>query len=112
MVTQTVLCYHCGSAAIIRFGFQNNRQRYKCHACSKTSCANKGSNAYDETLKVQILAAYHERGSMRAMTRIFGVSRNTALAWLKKAAQLPPLKKTLAKANAALEEDAGESQEV
>ena len=99
MVIQTVLCYHCGSADIIRFGFQNNRQRYKCHACSKTSCANKGSNAYDETLKVQILAAYHERGSMRAMTRIFGVSRNTVLAWLKKS-----------RAVAALEEDAGESQ--
>lgn len=35
---------------------------------------------------------------MRAMTRIFGVNRNTVLVWLKKAAQLPPLKTTLVKA--------------
>ncbi len=101
MVTQAVFCYHCGSADIIRFGFQNGRQRYKCHACSKTSRANKGSNAYDEAAKAQILAAYHERGSMRAMTRIFGVSRNTVLAWLKKS-------RTVAIA----QEDVGESQEV
>ena len=44
----------------------------------------KGSNAYDEGRKAEILAAYHERKSMRAMARIFGVSRNTVLAWLKK----------------------------
>ncbi len=70
MVTQAVSCYHCNSTDIIRFGFQNNRQRYKCRACGKTSRANEGSNAYDEATKAQILAAYHERRSLRAMTRI------------------------------------------
>lgn len=84
MVTQTVICYHCNSQNIIRFGHQNGRQRYKCHDCGKTSRANKGSNAYDEDTKAQILAAYHERGSLRAMTRIFGVAPNTVLSWLKK----------------------------
>lgn len=84
MVTQTVSCYHCGSTDIIRFGFQNGRQRYKCRTCGKTSRANKGSNAYSEERKSEILAAYHERGSLRAMTRIFGVSASTVLLWLKK----------------------------
>ena len=101
MVTQTVLCYHCGSIDLIRFGTQNGRQRYKCKGCGKTSCENKGSNAYPEERKAEILAAYHERGSMRAMTRIFGVNRNTVLAWLKKSRE-----------TAALEEDAGKSQQV
>lgn len=99
MVTQTVLCYHCGSADLIRFGFQNKRQRYKCRACGKTSRENKGSNAYDETRKAEILAAYHERGSLRAMTRIFGVASSTVLIWLKKSRE-----------PAVLEEDAGEGQ--
>ncbi len=84
---------------MIRFGFQNGRQRYRCRTCGKTSRDNKGSNAYDETVKAQILAAYHERGSLRAMKRIFGVSPNTVIAWLKKAANLPPLKKTLLEEN-------------
>ena len=99
MVTLTLTCSHCSSTDLIRFGHHNNKQRYRCKGCGKTSRENKGSAAYDETTKAQILAAYHERGSMRAMTRIFGVSRNTVLAWLKKAASLPPLKKTLVKAS-------------
>ena len=100
MVTETLACYHCGSINLIRFGHHNNRQRYRCKDCGKTSRENKGSNAYDETTKAQILAAYHERGSLRAMTRIFGVSRNTVLAWLKKSREA-----------ASLKEHAGRSQE-
>ncbi len=101
MVTQTVSCYHCTRTDLIRFGFQNGRQRYRCRTCGKTSRDNKGSNAYDETVKAQILAAYHERGSLRAMKRIFGVSPNTVMAWLKKSRDF-----------AALEEDAGKSRKV
>ncbi len=99
MVTQTVSCHHCGSIDLIRFGSQNGRQRYKCHGCGKTSRENRGSNAYPEERRAEILAAYHERGSMRAMTRIFGVNRNTVLAWLKKS-----------RAVAATQDDAGEGQ--
>ena len=99
MVTETVSCYHCGSTDLIRFGFQNGRQRYKCRACGKTSRANKGSNAYNETRKSEILAAYHERGSLRAMTRIFGVSASTVLIWLKKS-----------RASAAAKEDTSKGQ--
>ena len=101
MVTKTVTCYHCASTDLIRFGFQNGRQRYKCRGCGKTSRENKGSNAYDPARKAEILAAYHERGSLRAMKRIFGVWPNTVMAWLKKSPAV-----------AALEEDAGKSQEV
>lgn len=100
MVTQTVTCYHCDSTNIIRFEFQNGRQRYKCRTCGKTSRANKGSNAYDENRKAEILAAYHERGSLRAMTRIFGVASSTLLIWLKKSRTV-----TIA------QEDAGKGQE-
>lgn len=57
----------------------------------------KGSNAYNEGCKAEILAAYHERGSMRAMTRIFGVSRNTVLAWLKKSRAIAPAQEDIGK---------------
>ena len=104
MVTLTLTCSHCSSTDLIRFGHHNNKQRYRCKGCGKgcgkTSRENKGSAAYDETTKAQILAAYHERGSMRAMTRIFGVSRNTVLAWLKKSRQF-----------AALKEDTGQGEQ-
>jgi len=45
-----------------------------------------------------ILAAYHERTSIRGLRRIFGVSRNTVAAWLKKASNLPLLTTTLSAA--------------
>jgi len=34
--------------------------------------------------KAEILAAYHERMSLRGIARVFSVSRNTISAWLKK----------------------------
>ena len=60
MVTQTVTCYHCGSTDLIRFGHQNDRQRYRCKGCGKTSRENKGSSAYDPARKAEILAAYQK----------------------------------------------------
>jgi transposase-like protein len=40
--------------------------------------------AYSEEEKRRILRAYQERGSMRAIERAIGVSRNTLSRWLKK----------------------------
>lgn len=42
-----------------------------------------------------ILAAYHERPSLRGLTCVFGVARNTVNSWLKKAGRSPPLAQTL-----------------
>ena len=39
---------------------------------------------YSEAEKEKILRAYRERGSKRAISRIFGVSRNTLNRWLEK----------------------------
>ena len=39
---------------------------------------------YSETRKEEILRAYEERTSLRGLTRIFGVSRQTVTSWLKK----------------------------
>ena len=44
----------------------------------------------NENTKAVILAAYHERLSLRGLTRIFGVSRNTVSAWLKKSVACRP----------------------
>lgn len=44
------------------------------------------------------LRAYQERASLRGLTRIFGVSRNTVVSGSKKVQTLPPLASTLAPA--------------
>jgi transposase-like protein len=41
-------------------------------------------HSYNEEQKEQIIAAYHERPSMRGIQRIFGVSPVTLASWLEK----------------------------
>jgi transposase-like protein len=78
-------CYHCGSAAVHKHGkTRNGKQRYKCRACQRSLRENPSTNSYDEATQEQILRAYQERTSLRGLTRIFGVSRNTVSSWLKK----------------------------
>ncbi len=87
MITYTLHCRHCGSTNLIRHGkAPNGKQRFRCRDCSRTSRENPGSAAYAATRKQQILAAYHERTSLRGLTRIFGVSRTTVSNWIKKSA--------------------------
>ena len=85
MLTQTLHCSHCGSDKLVSNGHaKNGRLRFQCKDCNKYGRQNPGSNAYEEHTKALILTAYHERPSLRGLTRVFGVSRNTVSAWLKK----------------------------
>ncbi len=85
MIMQTIYCRHCGSSKLIRHGkAPNGKQRFRCRDCGRTSRENPGSAAYPEARKQEILAAYHERSSLRGLVRIFGVSRTTVSTWLKK----------------------------
>ena len=78
-------CVHCGSKAVIKRGrTRNGKQRFGCKACRCTFRDNPQRNAYEEGRKEEILRAYHERSSLRGLTRTFGVSRQTVTAWLKK----------------------------
>ncbi len=85
MVTITVLCQHCQSQNIIRYGLApNGKQRYLCRDCGRRSRNNPGTNAYSAEEREQILRAYDERSSLRGLTRTFGVARNTVTTWIKK----------------------------
>ena len=85
MVIVTLLCTHCHSQNIIRFGHApNGKQRYLCRDCGRRSRDNPGSNAYSDEERERILRAYEERSSLRGLTRTFGVSRNTVTKWIKK----------------------------
>ena len=96
----TLECRHCASTNTIRHGYtRKGKQRYRCRTCARSFVHDPGSAAYDAARKEEILRAYHERTSLRGLSRIFGVSRNTVTRWLKKASGLPPLERTLAPAS-------------
>ena len=62
---------------------RTGKQLYKCHACSRQSREDPAGRAYPPERKAEILRAYEERSSLRGLTRTFGVSRTTVIAWLK-----------------------------
>jgi transposase-like protein len=81
----TLKCLHCGSDQLARNGLtQNGKQRYLCSDCGRQSRDSPQPNGYTEAEREQILRAYHERSSLRGLSRTFGVSRQTVTAWLKK----------------------------
>ncbi len=44
----------------------------------------RNKDGYTPEEREQILRAYHERSSLRGLTRTFGVARKTVSGWLKK----------------------------
>ncbi len=85
MVTLTLCCLGCGSQDLIRHGkAPNGKQKYRCKGCGKNSRQDPTGRAYDTVFRERVLAAYHERSSQRGVCRIFGISRQTLVAWLKK----------------------------
>jgi len=82
--TKTHVCSRCGSQNIVRNGrTPYGKQQYRCGDCGRYSVL-EPSQKYSPEDKERILAAYQERPSMRGIERMFGVSRHTLSAWLKK----------------------------
>jgi transposase-like protein len=78
-------CYHCESEKVVKSGkTRNGKQRFKCRECGRSLRENPQSQGYSDERKEEILRAYQERTSLRGLTRIFGVSRQSVTSWLKK----------------------------
>jgi transposase-like protein len=83
--TKTFQCRQCQSESIVKNGKNAcGNQQYHCKDCGAYGVLDPKQNGYSEEEKERIIAAYQERGSMRAIQRVFGVSRHTLSGWLKK----------------------------
>lgn len=77
-------CRRCGSPNLVKNGHnQYGSQQFRCKACGKSAVL-KPKYSYTEAEKARIVAAYQEHPSLRRISRLFGISRNTLVAWLKK----------------------------
>ncbi len=78
-------CYHCGSERVVRNGrTTNGKQRFLYRTCGRCLRAGFTGRATAPERKAEILRAYHERTSLRGLTRIFGVARSTVTTWIQK----------------------------
>ena len=91
MITKLITCSHCGSDRLVKHGLtKNNKQRYFCHHCQRSSREDPQPNGYTDEQRAEILRAYEERSSLRGLTRTFGVARNTVTQWLRKKKRRSP----------------------
>jgi|GEM_PF-1323548 len=63
---------------------KRDTQRFRCRDCGRTFQKPEADRSYTPAFRAQVLAAYHERASMRGVSRVFGISRITLADWLKK----------------------------
>ena len=85
MVIEIVLCRYCQSQNVIKHGRGKRAvQRFRCRDCGRTFQKPEADRSYTAAFRAQVLAAYQERASMRGISRVFGLSRNTLADWLKK----------------------------
>ena len=83
-VTIKHTCRACQSENIVKNGRNScGKQQYRCKDCG-TYKVLEPTVRYSEGRKEEILRAYQELASLRGICRVFGVSRPTLAAWLKK----------------------------
>ncbi len=79
-----IRCPDCDSPRVIRHGTTPQAtQRFRCKDCKRTFINPADQRGYSQAFKEQMLAAYQERASLRGISRVFKISRNTLTQWLK-----------------------------
>ena len=94
--TITYTCRKCGSVNIIKNGTNKcGNPQYHCKDCGAYQVL-QPKRHHAPRDQATILRAYKERASLRGLTRIFGVARQTVARWLQAhVATVPDVKATL-----------------
>ncbi|MEP7285659.1 MAG: hypothetical protein ABI947_07825 [Chloroflexota bacterium] len=82
-VTKTYKCRVCGSENIVKNGTNKVGQaQYHCKDCGAYRVLEPQPNNKGQRRKY-VLLSYAESASLRGLTRIYGVARQTALKWIQ-----------------------------
>lgn len=79
----SIHCPRCFSEKYVKSGVVDNRQRYKCKACTYFFSVNKVGKKVDSYYIVKALQLYVEGVSYREIERILGVSHVSVMNWVK-----------------------------
>jgi transposase len=89
MVSQPVLCRHCKSSDIVRYGTQSGTPRFKCKDCGRVFKTEYLYRAYEPDIKEQIVEMAMNGSGIRDTARVLGIAKNTVLSTLKKSPKKP-----------------------
>ncbi len=84
MVSKIYKCHACGSSKIVKNGHtRKGSVRYLCKDCHVTRVL-EPDETYSDKQKELVIKTYQERASLRGVGRIFDISHQTVLNWVKK----------------------------
>lgn len=88
--TTVYACAACGSEKLRLNGRTvGGRQRAKCRGCGRTRVLVPKPAAYSAEDRAQVLRAYQDRMSTRAIQRTFGVCYQTLMRWVGEKSRRP-----------------------
>ena len=76
------ICPKCNAKEVIKSGHAKGKQRFKCKKCNFhfTTLVPRG---YPPETKARVIELYNHGLSIRAAAKLQGVSRTSALNWIK-----------------------------
>lgn len=76
-------CKHCGSDNVVKNGFVENKQRYLCKECNKTTREGDKRVKYSIRSKVKVIKLYTEGMGIRAIERIENIPAPLLVRWIR-----------------------------
>ena len=77
-------CPKCNNENVIKSGFIDNRQRFKCKRCNYFFTVSKLGKRIDNYTVIKALQLYIEGVSYREIERLLGISHVSVMNWVRK----------------------------
>ena len=79
----TVVCHHCGSVKVVKYGKSNGKQRYQCKGCDSTFGDTNGTVVFRSKLSVsqwiELIKFTLQGESCRTIAKELGINKQTVL---------------------------------
>lgn len=77
-------CPKCNSGKLVKNGFNQGRQRYKCRQCGHNPSVEE--RGYPKNFRLHVVRTYLEGVGIRALSRIFNIGLATVSRWIQEIA--------------------------
>jgi transposase-like protein len=76
-------CKHCNHWRLVKNGFVNGKQRYKCKKCNRNCRNGDNREKYGIDKRMKVLKWYLEGAGIRSISRMEGVSAPQIIEWIR-----------------------------
>jgi len=77
-------CKHCGGEGVVKHGFANGKQRYKCKDCGKSYREGDLREKYGIERKLRVISMYLEGVGIRSIERLEKIPNPLIIKWIRR----------------------------